>query len=163
MKSGSNRSDRDAEGLGDLVKRQIKVVVEDHHGAVFDGEAPEAALELVAINDRAQALRFLRLIDWQEADVRCPAVRSASFGVAGAHEEPIRPGVKARRVAKLRKVSPDGQQRLLRRIFGKVGVTQDPVRYRVEAVADGDGEAREGLLVTLLRPSDQLGIHVRPP
>jgi hypothetical protein len=34
------------------------------------------------------------------------------------------------------------------------------VRHRVEAVARGDGEAREGLLVTVLRPSDQLGIHV---
>jgi hypothetical protein len=30
----------------------------------------------------------------------------------------------------------------------------------VESVARCDGEAREGLLVTPLRPSDQLGIHV---
>jgi hypothetical protein len=29
----------------------------------------------------------------------------------------------------------------------------------VEAIAGGDGEAREGLLVAVLRPSDQLGIH----
>ena len=35
------------------------------------------------------------------------------------------------------------------------------MRHRVEAVARGDGEAREGLLVTVLRPSDQLGIHAR--
>jgi hypothetical protein len=30
----------------------------------------------------------------------------------------------------------------------------------VEPVARGDGEAREGLLVTALRPSDEIGIHV---
>jgi hypothetical protein len=33
------------------------------------------------------------------------------------------------------------------------------VRHRVESVAGGDGEAREGLLVAVLRPSDQIGIH----
>ena len=31
--------------------------MEDHHRAMVDGQAPEAALELVAIDDRAQALR----------------------------------------------------------------------------------------------------------
>ena len=52
------------------------------------------------------------------------------------------------------------EQRLLRRVLGEVDVAQDPVRHRVEPVARGDGEAREGLLVTVLRPSDEIGIHV---
>ena len=134
--------------------------MEDHHRAMVDGQPPEAALQLVAIDDRAEALSIRRLINRQKKEVRRPAARSASLGVAGTHEEPVRPGIEAGRVAKLRKVPPDGQQRLLRRILGKVGVAQDPVRHRVETVADGDGEAREGLLVSALRPSDQLGIHV---
>ena len=87
----------------------------------------------------------------------------AGLGVAGAHEEPVRPGVKARRVAELRKVPPDGQQRLLRRVLGEVDVAQDPVRHRVEPVAGGDGEAREGLLVTVLCPDHEIGIHALPP
>ena len=41
----------------------------------------------------------------------------------------------------------------------RLDVAQDPVRHPVESVARGDGEAREGLLVTPLRPSDQVGIH----
>jgi hypothetical protein len=84
----------------------------------------------------------------------------ATFGVAGAHEEPVRPGIEATRIAKLRKVPPDGEQRLLRRVLGNVDVAQDPERHRVESVAHGDGEAREGLLVAALRPCDQIGIHV---
>jgi hypothetical protein len=32
----------------------------------------------------------------------------------------------------------------------------------MEAVADGDGEAREGLFVTMLRPNHQVGIHATP-
>jgi hypothetical protein len=35
-----------------------------------------------------------------------------------------------------------------------------PVRHGMEAVADGDGEAREGLLVSVLCPSDEVGVHV---
>ena len=159
MESGTDRPGGDAERLGDLVERHVEVVVQDHHRAMVDGEPPEAALELVAIDDRAQALRHRRLVGRQEADVRRPAARPASLGVAGAHEEPVRPGVEARRVAESRKVPPDGEQRLLRRVLGEVDVAQDPVRDRVESVAHGDGEAREGLLVTALRPSDQLGIH----
>ena len=86
-------------------------------------------------------------------------VGPATFGVAGAHEEPVRPGVKARRVAKSRKVSPDAEQRLLRRILGEVGVAEDPLCHRVEPVAHGNGEAREGLFVTALRQNHELGIH----
>jgi hypothetical protein len=59
----------------------------------------------------------------------------------------------------MRKVPPDGEQRLLRRVLGEAGVAQDPVRQAVEPVARGNGEAREGLLVTPLRPPDQVDIH----
>ena len=122
-------------------------------------KSPEAALELVAIDDRAQALPHHRLVGRQESDIRRPAARPASLGVAGAHEEPVRPGVKARRVAELRKVPPDGQQRLLRCIFGEVEVAQDPVRHSVEPVARGDGEAREGLFVAVLCSDHQICVH----
>ncbi len=89
--------------------------------------------------------------------------RPATLGVAGAHEEPVRPGLEAGRVAELRKVLPDGQQRLLRRILGEIDVAQDPVRHRVEPATDGDGEAREGLFVTVLGADHEIGVHVHPP
>ncbi len=44
----------------------------------------------------------------------------------------VRPSVKARRVAKLRQVPPDRDQRLLRRILGEIGVAQDPARHGEE-------------------------------
>ena len=100
-----------------------------------------------------------RLISRQEPKVGCRAASPASLGVAGAHEEPVRPGVKARRVAQLREVSPDVQQRLLRRVLGKVDVAQDPVRHRMEPIAHGHGEARESPFVTVLRSNHEFGIH----
>jgi hypothetical protein len=75
------------------------------------------------------------------------------------NSDPVRPGVEALRVAEMRKVPPDGEQRLLRRVLGEAGVARDPVRHAVEPVARGNGEAREGLLVTPLRPPDQVDIH----
>ena len=87
---------------------------------------------------------------------------SPALGVAGAHEDPVRPGVKVRRVAQSREVPPDAQQRLLRRVLGEVGVAQDPVRHRVEAISHGDGEAREGLLVAALCAPHEIDVHVPP-
>jgi hypothetical protein len=83
----------------------------------------------------------------------------ACLGVAGAHEEPVRPGVEARLVVELGQVSPDAQQRLLRRVFGEVDVAQDPVRHGMEAVPHGDSKAREGLLVAVLGSHHEIRIH----
>ena len=99
------------------------------------------------------------LVGRHEVEVRHPSVGFPALGDAGAHEEPVRPGVELLWVAELGKVAPNGEQRLLRRVLGTAGVAQDPVRHPVESVARGDGEAREGLLVAPLRPSDQVGIH----
>ena len=52
VESGSDRPGGDAERLGDLVERHVEVVVQDHDGPMVDGEPAEAALELVAIDDR---------------------------------------------------------------------------------------------------------------
>ncbi len=92
-------------------------------------------------------------------EVGRPATFLSSLGVAGAHEEPVRPGLKAGRVAELRKVPPDAQQRLLRRILGEVEVAQDPARHG--KVPIGDLGRKEGvrLLVTSLSSDHEIGIH----
>jgi hypothetical protein len=133
--------------------------VHDHHRTMIDGKPPEAALELVAIDDRARAVRLHRLIPGKQAHIRRQLAGPASLGVAGAHEESVRPGVEARRVAELRKVLPDGEQRLLRRVLGEVDVAQDPVRHRMETVAARHGEACKCPFVAMLRPCHEIGIH----
>ena len=140
-------------------ERQVEVVVQNHHRSMVDGEPPEAALELVAIDDQAQAIRGHRLIGRQQAEVRRPATSPASLGVTGAHEEAVRPGLKACRVAELRKVPPDAQQRLLRRILGKAEVAQDPVRRGKEPIGPRGSEGRECPLVAVLREFHEIGVH----
>ena len=56
---------------------------------MVDGQAPEPALELVAVDDRAQALRPRRFLDRKEMEAGCPRPDPATLCVAGAQEEPV--------------------------------------------------------------------------
>ncbi len=88
--------------------------------------------------------------------------RPATLRVAGAHEEPVRPGIKARWVAELRQVLPDAQQRLLGRILGQVEVAQDPPGDSQEPVCDLGGDEGVRPLVTALSLDHEIRIHVSP-
>ena len=124
MQSRGDSADRDTEQVGNLVQRQVEVVVQHHHRAMIDGKPPEATFQLVAVRDGRDPVPN-RLIGRQQAELRRhPAALPTPLGVAGAHEEAVRPGVKARRVAQLRKVPPDGEQRLLRRVLGELDIGQ---------------------------------------
>ena len=81
------------------------------------------------------------------------------LGVAGANEEAIRPRFEARGVAKLRKVLPDAQQRLLRRVLGKIEVAQDPARHGQVPIRDPGGKVGECPLVSVLSSDHEIGIH----
>jgi hypothetical protein len=65
---------------------------------MVQGETPEGTLELVAIDDRARAIDHHRFVNRQQPQVRRPTAGLAALGVAGAHQEPIRPGLEAGRV-----------------------------------------------------------------
>ena len=149
------RPGRDAEDLGDPVERQVEVVVQHHHRAMVDRQAAEAALELVAIDDRAQVVVRDGLVHRQQPEVRRPAALFPALGVAGAHEEPVRPGLEAGRVAELREVLPDGEQRLLRRVLGEIEVAQDPARHGKEPIGDLGGDEGVRLLVTVAGPGSR--------
>jgi hypothetical protein len=161
------RPGQNAENLGDPIERQLEVVVQDHHRAMVDGQPAEAALELVAIDDRAQVAVRCRLVDRQQPQVRSPASMLPTLGVAGAHEEPVRPGLEGAgstrprrgRVAELREVLPDGQQRLLRGVLGQIEVEQDPARHGKESTGDLGGNQGVGPGVTALGSDHESGIH----
>ncbi len=50
-KSGSNGADGNAERLGDVDERKVKVVVQHDDCAVVDRQPPERTLQLVAVSD----------------------------------------------------------------------------------------------------------------
>src|SRR6476661_9408236 len=96
----------------------------------------KATFELVAIDDRAHVVDGSELVRRQEPKVRGPATFFPTLAVTGADEEPVRPGVEARRIAELREVLPGREQRLLRRVLGEVHVAQDPARHGKKPIGD---------------------------
>lgn len=163
MKSGSNGPGGNAKRVGDLLEGHVQVVVEHDDRAMVDREPTESPLELIAIDDRSGAVGHGAMGIREERQVRRPPPLSAGLDVAGPNDEPVRPGLEPFRVAQGRQVPPDGEQRLLRRVFGEVRVAQDPLSDRVEAVADRSDEVTEGLLVPALGLDHDSGVHASPP
>jgi hypothetical protein len=118
---------------------------------------------LVAILDRAEPVANHRVIDGQGADAGSETSGAMGLGIAGPHDEPIRPRIKALRVAKLGEVPPNRQQRLLSGVLGEVQITQDAVGQGMEPPTGGESKASERRFIALLGPDNELGIHVPPP
>src|SRR5262249_27405261 len=65
-------------------------------------------------------------------------------------------------IAQRAEVLPDGDQRLLDRVLGRVLVAQDPAGDEEQPRGDGAGEPFVGVAVALLRLLDQRSTHDRP-
>ena len=68
MHAGLDGPEGNAESLGNLGQRKPEVVVEDQHGALFDGEPPEGAFELVAMFDGQVLVGPVHGLDGEEPD-----------------------------------------------------------------------------------------------
>ena len=134
-------------------------MAEHHDRPVIDRELAEATLQLIPIIDKSECVPGRRLVSCKHAEIHRPTSVLSALRVASADEESIRPGVKARRIAKVRKVLPDAEQRLLRRILGEAEVAQDPARHGQEPIAYLGGELGKRLPVTALGSKDEIGIH----
>jgi len=157
------RPDRDVERFGDLFEGEVEQMVEDHDGALLDRQAPEPALELVAIDHRGVAVGGTRLVRGPILQVGQPARYPSRLGVAGADDEAVRPGLEATRVAEPREIAPDREERLLGRVLRVMDIAQDGVRDRVQSIDGGCREPLEGEPVSALGPNHETGIHLRLP
>jgi hypothetical protein len=87
-------------------------VVEDEDCPLLRGQAPETAVQLVALDHRFIVVGAIRLIDRQESDIGRPAATASSLPIAGMHEQASQPGVEAIDVPKRRQVTPGEQSDL---------------------------------------------------
>jgi hypothetical protein len=134
-------------------------MLEDENRSLLRRKPAEPTLQLVAVGDGELWISGA-VIGVEHVERPTPAPLGARLRVAGVHEHAIRPGLEAGRVAEPWKLTPDGDDRLLGGIFGKVDVAQDPVRNGEEPVPDGVRHVSEGVLVASLRPRHQLVLHL---
>src|SRR5687768_18266842 len=99
-------------------------MLEDEHRALLRWQPAEPALQLVAVGDGELWISGA-VIGVEHVKGRAPASFGTRLRIACVHEHAVGPGVEARRVTKPGKLAPDGDDRLLGGILGKVDVTQD--------------------------------------
>jgi hypothetical protein len=156
MESRSDRAGRDAEGVGDLGKRQTHVVMEHEYRPVFDGQPLEGSVERVAIDNGDQPIGSRRSVDGKDPDVGRPCPTAPGLGVAGVNEQATNPGLEAIRVAQCRELPPDSDERALEGVFSKIAIAQDPRGQRVQSVAGRVDQRRESFAITASCAFDEI-------
>jgi len=159
-----DRTQGHAEVLGGLGQGQAEVVMEDEDRALFCRQAPEAPLELVALDDRDGGIRLRRPVGRQNADVRRPAATASQLGVTGVDEQPMEPRVKTVGITERPQLTPRRHEGQLDGILRQPEVAQDAIRDREESIASATCQAGKRLLVPVPRRVDERSLHsLRPP
>ncbi len=138
--------------------------MQDEDDPLVGVEPPEAALELVAIGELDDGIgrrRFRRReVDVGDVHLDGPAMPpAADLPVAGANEEPVKPGVEAVGITQRRQVAPGGGERLLGRVLGASVVTEDQPGAGVESADRDARQLRERVVIDRHSPLDQVPPH----
>ena len=138
--------------------RKSDIEVEDHDRLLFGLQAPEAALELIAIRDRIGTVVGRRLGP-DHPDLHRPATLLPSLIGAGVDDKPVEPCIEPIDIPQPREFSPCMYERFLDGVLGALPVAEDEGCDRVEAVASGHREGLEGLVITTSRRFDNIALH----
>lgn len=130
--------------------------MQDEDSALLDRQPSERPIKGVAIGDREDRLGVYRPVDREKSNVARPLRAAPSFGVAGVDKETTDPGVEAIRVAQPRKLAPGGDEGVLQRILGEMGVAQDPRCDRVQPVTGLRNQIPECLAIASHGPLDDI-------
>jgi len=150
--------DPGAAGLGDFGKRQPQIEVEDHGGSMLRLQAPEAALELVAVCHRSGRIVHGRFGPDDLDLCRPPSSMTALIG-ACIDEQPTKPCIESLRVTQARQFTPGVDECLLHGILREMGVAEDQPGDREEPVRGTDRERFERVVITALGRLDEASIH----
>jgi hypothetical protein len=136
-------------------------VVHNEQRALFARQAAERPLDLVRSSNAdlrvVGAGPGVEIGDDVKAGLPAPGV--ANLAVAGVDEKLEEPRFESAFVSQLGQFAPRDQERLLNRILCSATVAQDPVRDRVEPIAQRQDQRCERLLVPSFGPIDEFGVH----
>jgi hypothetical protein len=132
--------------------------VEDHDRSLLGLQAPEAALELIAIREQFHAV-LGRGFGMNHSNLgRQPPLVPPLVG-AGIDDEPVEPGVETIQVAETAKLPPCMHEGFLDCVLGLLAITQDEERDREETVANAGREDLEGLVIAVSRRFHDISLH----
>jgi hypothetical protein len=132
--------------------------MEDHDRPLLGLQAPEAALELIAIRQSVRAVVGRRLGP-DDPNLGRPAALVPALIGAGVDEEPTEPGIEPVRVTESRQLSPCMDEGFLDGVLGALPVAEDEARDGEEAVARRDRERLEGLVIAATCRFHDISLH----
>lgn len=147
---------------GGLHGRLSQVVHQYDHRPMLNAELAERTIELILHGDARGRIWNLWTVVGQELQVAAVMALATRLGVAGVHEKPIRPRLKALGIPEARQVAPRVEQRILGRVLCQGRVAEDPARNGVQAVTDTSDQGVERLFVAVHRQLDELPLHPSP-
>lgn len=130
--------------------------------ALIRRQAPEGALELVAIVDRQDVVLRDRRVRKDPDGVR-PSALTAQLGIAGMHEDPVQPSGESIGIAERGQVLPGSDDGLLDSVLGSVDVAKDPERDRHEPITSHARQAGECFLIAVLCELYECPLHPIDP
>ena len=159
MESGTGRPGGDAERLGNLRRFEARVMSKDEQYALLDGQASEAAFQLVPVSDGEEFILRRWKVSRKNAELSDEATIARRLGDAGSDDEAVEPGVEAVRIAERGQIAPGDHQCFLHSILGPIDVSQDPLRDPIQAVAANTDQVGIGLPVTASSELHEIAIH----
>lgn len=136
-------------------------MVQDENGSVLGFEMGEPALDPVPVFDREVGRNGVRRPRGREAqlDDLAPAL-ALGLAITGTNDETPEPGVDAIGIPQAADVAPGGDERLLNRIVGAVGITEDELGNGVQSADRPVDQHGEGVMIALPRSFGQVLLHV---
>ena len=102
-------------------------------------------------------------VDRGQFDLDRPVPATAHDVDAGMDDEPAKPGVEPFRVAKRRQGPPGADESILDTVARELRVPEDQPGRRVQPRDGVAGKRREGVMIALLRPLDEVSlVHDSP-
>jgi len=159
VEARADRSDRDAQHLGDLGQVATLEMAENEQSSLLRSQASEAPLELISIGDVEEVVSGHGQIDRQGEKVRDPPAFSLGLGKAGANDEAVEPRVEPIRITESGQVTPGDHQRFLDGILGLIDVAEDPLGECEEAIATSADQVGVRASITLACSLDEVSVH----
>jgi hypothetical protein len=121
--------------------------MQDHDGALLEGQSAEGTLQLVPVGHLASGVGRRR-VEAQSAKVRLERPLPTALVVAGADDQTVQPRVEERWIPQRGKVAPCREERRLDRVLGEVVILEDAAGDREQVIDRSGRERSESLSVS---------------
>lgn len=158
MQPRLGRSQRDAEGVGNVGERHAEIDVHDHEGSPIGLEGAESTVEQIPLGDGGGGIARIGNVCLGQLHLDCALTSTTRKAEAGVDRQPVEPGIPAVRVAEAGKVPPRPDEGLLDGVPSELWVPEDEASGLAQPSDGRAGKHREGVMIASLCQNDETSL-----